>query len=481
MRAYRLLLLLLLLPGVLLPGLSVRAAQDDTTPPPTTPAPEEDGVPKIHVVEEGENLTTIAALYEVTVQELMLVNGLGEDDFIFPGQKLTIPGAAGDVVATSYEVQAGDTLPEIAARFNTTTAAIATPNHLVTSNSLYVGQSLAVISKTGSSTPRPITGTLHVVAPGETFLGLAARAGVAPSELAALNELPAPPRVFPGMRLRLPSAETYRLLPGAWRALQLYPLPIVQGDTVAVYVENEAEGVPAGTFAGQSLSFAPYREGYVALVGLDAFTEPGRYPLELSGSGEGVWWPLSQDVQVVAGSYVSQTITVPPELEPLLAPEVRAEEDAFLNTYYSAFSPVPQWEGLFQVPVSNTIVTAPYGGARSYNGGPYEIFHTGVDFGGGLGTAIMAPAAGTVVYAGELTLRGNTLILDHGMGVHSGYYHLSEILAEEGATVTAGQVVARGGNTGLSTGPHLHWELRVMGVPVNGLQWTENPFPLPPE
>jgi murein DD-endopeptidase MepM/ murein hydrolase activator NlpD len=74
-------------------------------------------------------------------------------------------------------------------------------------------------------------------------------------------------------------------------------------------------------------------------------------------------------------------------------------------------------------------------------------------------------------------LRGNTVILDHGLGVFSGYYHLSESFVEVGEQVMAGQAVGAGGSTGLSTGPHLHWELQVNGVPVNGMQWTEQLFP----
>ena len=135
------------------------------------------------------------------------------------------------------------------------------------------------------------------------------------------------------------------------------------------------------------------------------------------------------------------------------------------------------WEGPFQVPVTDTIVTAPYGGGRSYNEGPIDNYHTGTDFDGDIGTPILAAADGIVLFSDTLELRGQTVILDHGMGVMSGYYHLSEIFVDIGEDVAAGQPIGLGGSTGLSTGPHLHWDLRIMDVPVDGMPWTEESFP----
>jgi murein DD-endopeptidase MepM/ murein hydrolase activator NlpD len=106
-----------------------------------------------------------------------------------------------------------------------------------------------------------------------------------------------------------------------------------------------------------------------------------------------------------------------------------------------------------------------------------DIYHTGVDFSGGVGTPILAPAPGKVVFAGALELRGNTVVLDHGLGVMTAYFHLSEIFVTPGQQVSTAQPIAAGGSTGLSTGPHLHWDVRVNNVPVNGLQWTEQTFP----
>jgi murein DD-endopeptidase MepM/ murein hydrolase activator NlpD len=82
-----------------------------------------------------------------------------------------------------------------------------------------------------------------------------------------------------------------------------------------------------------------------------------------------------------------------------------------------------------------------------------------------------------VVYIGNLELRGRGVIINHGRGVMSAYFHLSDIFVAQGDSVTPGQVVAAGGSTGLSTGPHLHWDLRIMDIPVNPLQWTETAFP----
>ncbi|NLF63079.1 MAG: LysM peptidoglycan-binding domain-containing protein [Chloroflexi bacterium] len=470
---------LLFLLGALL-GLPALALAQDGSVAQVTPEATAEATPTRppnHVVEDGETLTSIAALYDVTVADLLLVNGMQESDLIFPGQTLLIPGGEGASVPAGYVVQAGDTLAALAQRFNTTVEAIATANRLVSSDSLYAGQTLAIVSETGSPEPRPLTGTLHLAQPGETMLMLAARYALSPEAIAAANNLDLPVQLFEGMRLRIPVPGEYQDLPGGWERVRVRPVPLVQGQTASIYVEHAGEGVPTGTFGDQQLQFAPYDAGYVALAGVDALNEPGRLELALAGEGSSDWWPFAEEVAIISGDYPTQTINVAAELEPLLAPEVRAEEDAFLHDIYTRFTPEAQWDGLFQIPVSTTIVTAGYGGLRSYNGGPFEIFHTGVDFAGTTGTPILAAAAGTVVFRDTLELRGQTLIIDHGLGVFSAYNHLSAINVQVGDRVEPGQPVALGGSTGLSTGPHLHWELRVMDVPVDGMQWTRDLFP----
>jgi murein DD-endopeptidase MepM/ murein hydrolase activator NlpD len=251
-----------------------------------------------------------------------------------------------------------------------------------------------------------------------------------------------------------------------------------QGATVAISVANLLPGTPAGRLGEQALHFAPAADGYVALVGLDAFAEPGLYDLEISGGDErGLWQPLRARLPVTATAYDTQYITVGEALDGLLDPAVRATEDAFLHDIFAVFDETQHWEGVFTYPVTTTVISAGYGGRRSYNDGPIEIYHTGLDIAAPQGETVSAPAAGVVAFSDVVELRGGIIIVDHGRGVMTGYYHLSERLVSAGDAVAAGQPLGRVGSTGLSSGPHLHWDLRVMGVPVDPLPWIERTFP----
>jgi len=121
-------------------------------------------------------------------------------------------------------------------------------------------------------------------------------------------------------------------------------------------------------------------------------------------------------------------------------------------------------------------VTSPFGTRRSYNGGPYERFHTGTDFGGGPGAPIYAPAAGRVALVTTLNIYGLFTIIDHGQGVFTAYAHQTESYVEAGQIVQAGEVIGTIGNSGRSVGPHLHWELWVNGVETDAIQWTRFDF-----
>ena len=437
---------------------------------------EENPIPKVHVVQSGETLTGIAELYGTDVETLQLVNNIVDPALLYAGQELIIPGVAGDLTATVYTVQVGDTLAGIAAAFNTTPLAIAQQNGIIHPDLLYGGQRLAVTSRTGSINPQPVTGTAHVVQPGETLSLLALRYGVTGADLAAANGLPYPAVLFPRQRLLIPGSEAYHYLNDSWVTVRVNPGLTVQGKTISVYVENLLDGVPSGRLAGQPLHFAPYEAGYLAIVGIDVLTPVGLHTLELEGSGRQPWRPFQQQLLIENGGYGSRSLTIPAELNSLLDLDLRQQEDAYLTTFFTQFTATPQWEGLFQMPLTNTVITSDFGENRSYNGGP-GILHTGADFFAPVGAPILAAANGTVIFNEPTQLRGNVIILDHGLGVMTAYYHLNHSFVTVGTPVTAGQTIGEVGETGLVTGSHLHWDLRIMDVPVNGQQWVETPFP----
>ncbi len=100
-------------------------------------------------------------------------------------------------------------------------------------------------------------------------------------------------------------------------------------------------------------------------------------------------------------------------------------------------------------------------------------YHAGVDIAAPKGTSIVAPLEGTVTFVGRKGGYGLTVLIDHGKGVSTLYAHQSQVMISEGDTVKKGQVISKVGNSGRSTGPHLHYEVRFEGRAVNPLAWTE--------
>ncbi len=137
-------------------------------------------------------------------------------------------------------------------------------------------------------------------------------------------------------------------------------------------------------------------------------------------------------------------------------------------------TPEPQWTGAFLRPIQDYLeISADYGARRSYNGGPYRSYHEGVDFSAYSGTPVFAPAGGTVVLAEPLFVRGGAVLIDHGLGIYTGYYHLSSVDVAVGQIVQPGDQLGGVGTTGLSTGNHLHWDLIVNGTWVDAMSWLD--------
>jgi murein DD-endopeptidase MepM/ murein hydrolase activator NlpD len=219
------------------------------------------------------------------------------------------------------------------------------------------------------------------------------------------------------------------------------------------------------------------RTAHAIILGIDSLTSPGLYEMTLSASDDaGGVFQYKRRVALADGGYPQESIQIAPELADLLNPAITQPEARRITQIVSNFTSERYFNGLFGLPCPAP-VTSQYGSRRSYNGGPFENVHTGADFAAMPGAAIYAPAGGVVVLAEALSVRGNATIIDHGWGIYTGYWHQEAISVRVGQKVAPGEVIGTVGRTGRVTGPHLHWELFVGGVPVDPLQWVRQSFP----
>jgi murein DD-endopeptidase MepM/ murein hydrolase activator NlpD len=296
------------------------------------------------------------------------------------------------------------------------------------------------------------------------------------------NNLTSTTLIFPGQRLLIPgtdAAPALQDLPAPLSALEIRPLPPEVGRSIQIRATASQPVTLSGTFIDRPLRFSLEPDGvsYDAFYGVHALTVPGLYPLTLTvQDAAGSIASLTVQVRVVSGGYTNEVITLPAEQDDLLDPAVDEAEHTLVGQIMSGYTAQRYFGGPMGLPAAAP-VTSPFGTRRSYNGGPYDRFHTGTDFGGPPGSPIYAPAPGVVVFSDRLQVRGLTTIIDHGWGVYTGYWHQAESYVEVGQSVNTGDVLGTIGSTGRSTGAHLHWEMWVNGVEVDPLQWTRLAFP----
>ncbi len=306
----------------------------------------------------------------------------------------------------------------------------------------------------------------HTVQPGETLYRIAKRYNTSVEALQLLNNIADPSQLRVGQVLRVsgqPAVVLNRLTlaPAPIQTLE-WPRQTAQGHLAVLRITAPEPVSGEVRFLN---SIHPIQQNRV-LLPIPALQPPGTYPAVLRVGSQ----ILRLDIQVVAGSFGRFILQIPPDRAALLVPErLRAER---LRVIGSCDPDRPQqWRGPFRKPVQSNRITDPFGTRRSYNGGASYSFHEGLDYGVPEGTPVYAPAPGVVGLAEKLFVRGGAVTIDHGLGVCSGYWHLSRIAVKPGQVVQSGDLIGYSGNTGLSNGPHLHFEIRIRGIPTNPVPW----------
>jgi murein DD-endopeptidase MepM/ murein hydrolase activator NlpD len=221
---------------------------------------------------------------------------------------------------------------------------------------------------------------------------------------------------------------------------------------------------------------APDGKTFRTLLGVDFESKPGIRRLTAAARDEcGDARSVAGEVKVVAAKFPEQKLKVDPAyVEPPESERERIAADREkVAALWAAADTERLWTVAFVLPVPGT-TPGGYGARRIFNGQPRSR-HDGVDMAASSGTAVTAPAPGRVGLAENLYFSGGTVILDHGGGLFTTYFHLSAIDVKPGDLVAAGQRVGAVGATGRATGPHLHWGAKLHRARVNPLDLLRLP------
>ncbi len=452
---------------------------------PFQPAHAQDISGPIYIVQPGDSLSSIAARFSVSLADLMSANDIADANQLDAGQQLVIPGLEGITGILNTEViNFGDSFRSLMRRTQVPPSLFKKMNHVVSPSEFYVGVSMIVPAQDSSQN---LTTRLSPTK-GESLLELAVKQNTDVWTLTHYNNLQGSWDVLPGDTLFASGGnETQNTsgLPAAFVSAEIRDLPVKQGGTGVIKVQTIPGVKLGGLLVDHALHFFPSEDGtQIALQGVHALLEPGIYPLRLDATlPDGSTQSYEQSILIVSGNYPDDPLLY---VDPAtIDPASTEPEQQQLIQITTPSNPTKFWDGQFISPAiaypESALFTSRYGNRRTYVGQGTELqiqgFHTGLDYGGGTGLPITAPAAGQIVFAGFLTVRGNATIIDHGWGVYSGFWHQSEIQVQVGQMVQQDEIIGLVGGTGRVTGPHLHWELWVNGIQADPLDWLIQAYP----
>lgn len=227
------------------------------------------------------------------------------------------------------------------------------------------------------------------------------------------------------------------------------------------------------------------REAFI-LLGIPSAAEAGSYLLNVyrvyRGDENTELLLQSRRVEILDRSFKREEIPLRETLTELRRspdPEKTHQAREIRRIYWSFRADTDFAKGPWIVPVEYSRISGDFGDRRIYqysDGGRASWIHSGIDFAAPVGTPIRAPAEGRVVMAEERIVTGKTLVLEHLPGIYSIYFHLDSLEVKDGAMVQKGERIGSVGMSGLATGPHLHWEVRVQGVAVDPWGLTKERF-----
>lgn len=429
----------------------------------------------VYIVQQGDTLSSIALRFGISAEELQNANNIADPNALDIGQHLVIPGLEGITgLLTSEVLPYGTSLTGLTRQYQLNRSNLITLNRITSPSETIAGIKFIIAINENEDPLSPVM----MITAGETSLEASIRAVTSPWSLVADNQLAATWDMLPGETLygRTEDDVTIANLPDL-NEIDIDPLPIIQGETVLIGLTSNSEVEFIGSFNGEPLHFfSDDGEHYYGFLGIHALADPGPFPLKITATyPDGTEQSFEQLTLLSPGDYGNEWVFVPDDY---LDEAAITEEDNYLQPILRQVTPDRDWEGRFQYPIDEPCINSLFGQRRNYNDGELFFYHTGLDFAVcAPNLNVYAPAAGRVVLAEELTIKGNAILIDHGWGIFSAYAHLSEITVQVGDLVETGDLLGLIGNTGRSAGPHLHFEIIISGNPVNPQTWLDQEFP----
>jgi len=256
-------------------------------------------------------------------------------------------------------------------------------------------------------------------------------------------------------------------------ALELIPPAVKPGDPVLLVVRDAGEVLPHGTVGARTVRFYRVGDHAEALVGIPVEEEPGQLEVRVTAGTSTFGAPL----EVVPPEFPERKLTVASRFVRIPASarkRIKADQAAFQQIWDAPFGP-RTFEDNFGKP-RDAVITAHFGDKRTLNG-KKPTQHFGLDLDGSTGDEIRAANDGRVVMVRDCYTSGNTVLLAHGAGLVTAYFHMSKFLVKAGEEVKRGQLLGLVGKTGRVTGPHLHFGAHIDRLWVNPQALLELPFP----
>ncbi len=256
-------------------------------------------------------------------------------------------------------------------------------------------------------------------------------------------------------------------------ALEISSKKVENANTLFLKIVKENIKEPKLTLDNHNINFFKLpnkKDSYYALVPISYYKDLKKYKIIISYIENEKKVFKGIPIEVIDGKYKSEVINVDSSKVTLSEKNKKRVSKEYKEAMkiYNTTSKTLYINDKFIYPLK-TKITSDFGKKRVYNGS-LKSYHSGTDYRAKVGTKIKAINNGKVVIAKDRFYAGNSIVLDHGNGIYSGYYHLSKMNYKEGDLVKKGDIIGLSGNTGRVTGPHLHFSFRIHGIQVDPLQ-----------